>query len=289
MTEIEPTSRYFTSQRLRLHYLDWGNPAAPTVVLVHGARDHARSWDWVARALIDRWHVVALDLRGHGDSAWSPDGAYAPLYHTCDIAEFVDHLGDERVDIVAHSFGGSLCVRYAAMFPEKMRKLVAIEGIGVSGRDLADVRTRVADVRWREWIDRRRVLFSHEPRRLKSTEDAVRRVAQENTRLSPEQARHIAIHGIRRRDDGSYAWKFDTMVRSSSPNEATEQDQYQMWRAVTCPTLLVWGRESWAVNPEEDGRAGYFPDARVSAYDAAGHWVHHDRLDAFVAEVRGFL
>src|SRR5947209_18151539 len=69
-----PTSHTYFSQRLRLHYVDWGNPAKPPLLLVHGGRDHCRNWDWVAGALHQDWHVLAPDLRGHGDSQWSPDG-----------------------------------------------------------------------------------------------------------------------------------------------------------------------------------------------------------------------
>ena len=72
-----PTSRIYFSQRLRLHYVDWGNPSAPPLLLLHGGRDHCRNWDWVAGELRHRWHVLAPDLRGHGDSQWSPDGHYA--------------------------------------------------------------------------------------------------------------------------------------------------------------------------------------------------------------------
>ena len=72
-----PTSRIYFSQRLRLHYVDWGNPTAPPLLLVHGGRDHCRNWDWVAAALRRDWHVLAPDLRGHGDSQWSPDGNYS--------------------------------------------------------------------------------------------------------------------------------------------------------------------------------------------------------------------
>jgi len=80
-TDIEPISKTYASQGLKLHYLDWGNEAAPLLFLVHGMRDHARSWDWVASELRHDWHVVVPDLRGHGDSEWSPDGAYhAPYY-----------------------------------------------------------------------------------------------------------------------------------------------------------------------------------------------------------------
>src|ERR1043166_9194487 len=73
-TSPGPTSRIFFSQRLRLHYVDWGNAEAPPLLLVHGGRDHCRNWDWLAERLGRDWHIIAPDLRGHGDSQWSQDG-----------------------------------------------------------------------------------------------------------------------------------------------------------------------------------------------------------------------
>jgi len=71
-----PTSHTYFSQRLRLHYVDWGNAGKPPLLMIHGGRDHCRNWDWTAAALRHDWHVIAPDLRGHGDSQWSPDGSY---------------------------------------------------------------------------------------------------------------------------------------------------------------------------------------------------------------------
>ena len=81
-----PTSRVFFSQRLRLHYVDWGNAGAPPLVLLHGGRDHCRNWDWVAEELRKDWHIIAPDLRGHGDSQWSPDGSYTMAGFLYDLA-----------------------------------------------------------------------------------------------------------------------------------------------------------------------------------------------------------
>ncbi len=75
--ESGPTSRHYFSQRMRLHYVDWGNPEAPPLILLHGGRDHCRNWDWVAADLRRDYHVIAPDLRGHGDSAWAASGSYS--------------------------------------------------------------------------------------------------------------------------------------------------------------------------------------------------------------------
>ena len=96
-----PTSRHYYSQRLRLHYVDWGNPDAPPLLLVHGGRDHCRNWDWVAESLRHDWHIICPDLRGHGDSQWSPDGNYAMSSYIYDIDQLIHQQGLAPVTIVA--------------------------------------------------------------------------------------------------------------------------------------------------------------------------------------------
>src|SRR5690606_26287722 len=101
-----PTSRSYVSQRLRLRYVDWGNPEAPPLLLVHGGRAHSRNWDWVAQRLRHQWHVIAPDLRGHGDSQWADDGNYAMTGYVYDLAQLIHEQRLAPVTIVAHSLGG---------------------------------------------------------------------------------------------------------------------------------------------------------------------------------------
>ena len=111
----------------------------------------------------------------------------------------------------------------------------------------------------------------------------------ENKHLTPEQARYLTVHGVAQNEDGTYSWKFDNYVRSFSPVDFSGDELQGLWRNISCPILLVNGKESWASNPERDGQLAYFQQARVVEFDRAGHWVHHDRLDAFLTEVRAFL
>ena len=111
----------------------------------------------------------------------------------------------------------------------------------------------------------------------------------ENRHLSEQQARHLTTHGVNRNEDGSYSWKFDNYIRLFPPLDITPDELTTLWGAITCPVLLCWGRDSWASNPAEDGRADHFRDARVAAFDNAGHWLHHDQFDAFMATIRPFL
>lgn len=287
--DIGPTSHSFVSQRLRLHYLDWGNPDAPTLILLHGGRDHARSWDRVARELRHDWHVVAPDLRGHGDSAWSPDAAYIMAYHVYDLAQLIYQMDKEQVSIVAHSFGGAISLRYTGLYPENVRRLVAIEGLGMAPASAIERARQPVVGRWRDWIEERRGLAARQPRRYATIDQALDRMRAENAHLTAEQARHLTIHGVSRNEDGSYSWKFDNYVRSFAPFDITDDDVHAIWGAITCPVLLAWGRDSWASNPAKDGRANYFRDARVVEFDNAGHWLHHDQFDAFMAMIRAFL
>jgi len=284
-----PTSRIYFSQRLRLHYVDWGNPGAPPLLLVHGGRDHCRNWDWVASALRHDYHILAPDLRGHGDSQWSPDGSYSVAAYIYDLAQLIHQQELAPVTIIAHSLGGMLTLRYAGIYPENVRKIVAIEGLGMTPRAIVDrAKQPIAD-RMQRWIEQQRDLSGRLPRRYTSIDEALKRMQEANRFLSPEQARHLTQHGVNQNEDGTYSWKFDNYVRSDRPYGMTQDETQALWQRIACPTLLVYGKESWASNPEDDGRIKYFNDARVVSFEKAGHWVHHDRLDGFLDLLREFL
>ena len=284
-----PTSHTYFSQRLRLHYVDWGNPGAPPLLLLHGGRDHCRNWDWTAAALRDAWHVLAPDLRGHGDSQWSPDGSYTMAGYLYDLAQLVHQQRLAPATIIAHSLGGHIALRYAGIYPEHVATLVAIEGLGPAPRLLAERAVKTIAERMDEWIREQRGLAGRLPRRYPSIEDAFRRMQEENPHLSAEQARHLTTHGVDQNEDGTYSWKFDNYVRAWPPYDMSRRDIQFLWSRIGCPTLLLWGRESQAGDPVEDGRAQVFRRATVVGLDGAGHWLHHDRLDEFLRIVREFL
>jgi pimeloyl-ACP methyl ester carboxylesterase len=284
-----PTSHRLISQRLKLHYVDWGNKDAPPLVLLHGGRDHCRSWDWTAEVLRKNWHVIALDLRGHGDSDWSPDGDYSMAAYLYDMAQLIHQLALAPVTIVAHSLGGNLALRYAGLYPANVRRIAAIEGLGPSPAMLAErLQTPMAE-HIRKWIDEKRSLSARAPKRYQNLDDAFARMKSENKFLSEEQARHLTLHGATQNEDGTWSWKFDNYIRMWPPFDITHEDLQALWRAIDCPTLLVYGNDSWASNPQKDGRAKSFRHARVISFANAGHWVHHDQFDAFMQELKAFL
>jgi len=285
-----PTSHTFFSQRLRLHYVDWGNRDKPPLLLVHGGRDHCRNWDWVAEALRDEWHIIAPDLRGHGDSQWSTDGSYTMAGYIYDMAQLIHQQRLAPVTIIAHSLGGSVALRYAGIYPETVGRLVAIEGLGLPPAMLAERAARPIAERMDEWIRERHALAGRLARRYASIEDAFKRMQEENPHLTAEQARHLTVHGVNQNEDGTYSWKFDNYVRAWPPYDMSTRDTQALWSRIACPTLLLHGKESrWAGDPATDGRAAHFRHARVVGIDGAGHWLHHDRLDEFFRIVRTFF
>jgi pimeloyl-ACP methyl ester carboxylesterase len=154
---------------------------------------------------------------------------------------------------------------------------------------IAERAKRTIAERMQRWIDEQRALSGRVPKRYASIEEAFKRMQEANLHLSPEQARHLTQHGVNQNEDGTYSWKFDNYVRAGAPYDMTVTDVEQLWTRIACPTLLVYGKESWASNPVEDGRAKLLRTAEVKTFEKAGHWVHHDRLDGFVDTVREFL
>lgn len=283
-----PASHSYFSQRLRLHYVDWGNEGAPPLLLVHGARDHCRNWDWVARELQGEYHILAPDLRGHGDSQWAVGGSYSLVDCVYDIAQLVHQRGLAPLTVMGHSMGGHVSLQYAGVFPETVKKLISVEGFGPPPFMLKR-REAPPQERMRRWVDQLRDLAARRPRSYATIEEAVARMHEANPQLSFEQARHLTVHGVNQNEDGSYSWKFDNYVRTQTPYAFNVDEMYELWSKITCPTLLVRGADSWAGNPEKEGRMKHFQNARMVEIANAGHWVHHDRLPRFMEIVREFL
>lgn len=287
--EAGPTSRIFYSQRLRLHYVDWGNHGAPPLLLVHGGRDHCRNWDWIARRLRKDWHVIAPDLRGHGDSEWSKSANYSMAAYVYDLAQLIHQLKLAPVTIVGHSLGGAITVRYAGIYPDTVKRFVAIEGLGRSPKSQAEQAGKSIVEKMRGWIDEQRQAAGRLPRRYKSIEEAFARMQEQNKHLSQEQARHLTLHGVVQNEDGTYTWKFDNYVRVFLPYDMPQPDIEMLWGNISSPSLMVYGKESWASDPRTDGRASHFKTSTFVKIAGAGHWVHHDQLETFMSLVEPFL
>ena len=253
-----PESRFFQSQGLRLHYSDWGNGDAPLMLLVHGGRDHGRSWDLIARSLQPHFHVLARLVQG---------------------------AAARQVTIVGHSMGGMVGLIYAGTFPDQVSALVVLDGVTVlPNAKSAPVHERIA-----KWASQLGKLEDREPRRYRTIEEAAAQMRAKNTRLSPELAQHLAAFGVRQNKDGTYGWKFDPYQRAMAPHRLSPDDHVSLWSRIICPTLLLHAEESFLKSSETAGLTNYFQQARAETIAGAGHWLHHEKPDEVLRSIRTFL
>lgn len=279
----------FSSQRLTLSSCEWGDLNAPPLVLVHGGRDQKRSWDRVAAALSQSYRVIAFDLRGHGESEWVSDGDYGVMDHVFDLASLVEHKELDRFTLIGHSLGGNITLRYAGLRPEKIEKLVAIEGLGPSPRMLEERQSLSVTDRLSQWLEQRRQLSERTPRIMDNMDVAKSRMKAAFMHLPDDLIQHLTETGVKQHADGTVSWAYDPAGLGRSPSDIPHQDFVELWTKITCPTWLVYGANSWASNPEEDGRSKPFQNARVSIIEDAGHWLHHDQFGVFMAALGSFL
>jgi pimeloyl-ACP methyl ester carboxylesterase len=289
----EFSERFFRSGTLRIHFRDWGDAANPPLVIVHGLRDHSHSFDDLARGLLDRFHVLALDLRGHGDSETTP---YYDFGHfVLDLHNLVRALRLERPTLVGHSMGGEIVATYAGCFPDTPERVVMVEGLGPPPPDME------REVQWTidgfARIDRAQA----GPPGLPDLDAAYRRLRERNPRLAEAKARELALLGTRAREDGKLEWKFDPMLTTISVTGPWDLDyMLALWARISAPTLIVNGAESgefWRGKPGDRyldagdlaHRLAAFPNARFVEIAGAGHMVHFDSPRALVRTVREFL
>lgn len=285
----EPRTYKLAPSRLQLSIVEWGDPSAPPLILQHGGRDHARSWDWVAQAFADSHRVIVPDLRGHGDSDWASDGGYDIMDFVEDFAGIVRLLDLPPCAIVGHSYGGNIATRFTGLYPDRVTRLVNIEGLGDSPEVL---RRRAAEDpldRLRAWIDSRVEVTARRSRQYPDLDALIARMERTDHRLAPDMVRHLAVHAAHADPDGTVRLKHDPGFHGGSPIDIPQAVKESLWAAIRCPVLLVYGAESWASNPAADGRAAHFRNARVELFERAGHWVHHDRREDFIAMARNFL
>jgi len=181
---------------------------------------------------------------------------------------------------------------YAGVFPETVKKIIAIEGLPPAPH-LTDENYQGQPVEetLRGWIETRRQAAGRAHRRYATLEDAIARMREENKHLSESQARHLTRHGAVQNEDGTYSWKFDNAARfgGGPVGQISPAEQQRLWSRIACPVLLVRGSDSFFPDPAGDGRLEHLKTARQVTIPGAGHWVHHDQLELFMAEALRFL
>ena len=218
---------------LDLHYLDWGNVGAPPVVCVHGYTSSAEAFNALARQFHDRFHIVAPDVRGHGESAWSPDGAYQYRDQVADLAGLVDQLGLARFTLIGTSMGGIIAMAFAAAHAARLVGLV----INDIGPDVEEGSQRITQ------------MVGGRPDGFATLEDAMayRREISPVTASRPmSDQREVALGVLRQQADGRWVWKMDpAYIRQRVQHGAPPRPAlWPVLKSLPCPTLVVWGTES---------------------------------------------
>lgn len=283
---MTPVSRLFDSAGVRINAWEWPAEGKPTLLLIHGGRDQARSWDFVAERLAARFHIVAPDLRGHGDSAWSDEGQYDLADFVADSASVLITL-PSPIHVVGHSLGGNIALRLAAIYPDRVERLVAIEGLELPLTREAAKKAEPLAVRFRRWLDDRQAIERRLPPVYASVEAAAHRMAREFPQLDRAMIDHLALHSVRP-INGGFTWKFDNRTRLRPPIDSDSRDFDALLGSITCPTLLIYGGKSWVPTPNPD-RLALINDHRLQRYEDAGHWLHHDDPERFADDVAAFL
>ena len=261
----------------RFHYTEWGAPSTPPVVMLHGVTGHARTWDDEARALADRYRVLALDQRGHGDSDPAPEGDYSTNALVDDLAAFVETLALPPIRLVGLSLGGRVAIAFAARHEAAVERLVVVD----IGPELAPA-----------GVGRVGMLMGGSPERFASMEEALAYTRSANPRYQDAALRHRVQHAVRRLSDGGYAWKYDRAIRDAVRTGRWRDglDLWPLWKAVACPTLLVRGADSDILSADIARRMlASQPRARLVEVAGAGHTVPGDRPAEFLAVLREFL
>jgi pimeloyl-ACP methyl ester carboxylesterase len=257
---------------LTYNVLEWEGPAAPgdlTFVLVHGFADLGYTWCEVAERLAPHGHVIAPDLRGHGDSDWiSGGGYYHFMDYVADLDDVIAQLARRRVVLVGHSMGGSVSSYYAGTRPARLAGLVLLEGLGPPDMAALDGPTRAA-----MWIDAWRTARA-KGSPMSSIDEAVRRLMKHDDRLDEALARRLAEVGTRP-VEGGVAWKHDPLHRTFGPYAYRLEVAIRYWQRITCPVVIADGADSDLTLPADElaRRRAQFADHRHVVIEGAGHMI----------------
>lgn len=283
---VQPRDHSVKLGNINLHWLDWGNTDAPHVLLLHGGSLTAHTWDMAVLCLRHKYHFVALDQRGHGDSGWTPEsdlGQDGGDLMLGDTRAFIDHLNLPDLTLVGMSMGGINTIRFAARFGDHLRAVGIVDVAPVSmeegQREMADYR-EATDV-------------------LDSFEDFVDRSKKFMPHRAEAHLRYSLFHSLKQTDDGRYTWKRDRRQRPPSQlsaddaQRANEQREAALWqdvRSIDKPTLLFRGAQSKILSEATATRMiDELPNGRLVTIPRATHNVHSDNPVDFARALDDFL
>lgn len=285
---MSPESIFIDAQGLRIHVSAWGDPGKPVLFLLHGMRDHSRSWDWIAQEFAADYRIYAPDLRGHGDTDWASRGAYTLPNFILDLEDVATALVANRFAIVGHSFGGAIGLRYTSVYPSKVTGFAGIECLELP--TLREYRDTPKDYpeRLRNWIDRERHRRTRKPHIYASLAEATARMRAAYPELPDETVAHLSSHAVIVDATAGWRWKYDNAARIRAPEDDDGVDLDQMLDAIACPVLLAYGTGSWVPIPPAERLARI---ARLSLvkFSDHSHSLHHTARNDFVSAIRKFL
>ena len=284
---MEPTSqRIEVSDGLSLHALEWSSEGVP-MLLVHGFGNEAHIWDDFAPHVAGHYRVVALSLRGHGDSDWDPEKRYDYSNHVADLERVTEQLGIERMVLVGHSLGGRVAMLFAGLHPERLAGLVIVDSAPeLDVRGTTRIRMEVAE---------------HQAPVFANIAEYENLLAHNYPAATPEALKRMARSSLKQNDDGTFELKMDTAYRGKDgprlgPEEMASREEEHtrnMWAALEklpCPTLVVRGAASDIMSPEVADRMveEVLPNGTLAVVSQAGHSVMTDNPDGFAEAVCKF-
>jgi pimeloyl-ACP methyl ester carboxylesterase len=285
---MESTSlRIPVTDGLTLHALEWSREGVP-LVLVHGFGNEAHLWDDFAPKVAGHYRVIALDLRGHGDSDWDPESRYDYSHHVADLEAVVKELGIDRMVLVGFSLGGRVAMLYAGLHPEHLAGLVIVDSAPeLDARGTTRIRMEVAE---------------HQDPAFATVAEYENILAHNYPVASPAAIKRMARHALRQREDGKWVLKMDTAYRGASgprlgADEMAAREEghmKKMWAALEkmpCPTLVVRGAASDIMSPDVADRMvdEVIPNATLAVVPQAGHSVMTDNPEGFEKAVCDFV
>lgn len=285
-------SEFLAIRKLRLHMRHWGSEGMPKLFMLHGWMDMSASFQFVVDVLQRDWHVIAPDWRGFGLSQWSGNDTYWFPDYLADLEAILDHYSpDQAANVVGHSLGGNVASVYAGTRPQRVARLVSLEG-----GSLLEGKPEQAPGRYAQWLDECR-----EPPRLRSyasLDEVARRLQANNPRLSAERAAFLAPNWAVKNADGRWEVRADPAHRHIAPNLYRLDEVFACWGAIAAPVLMVAGE--FALLGERLGdaakgraeiafRTASIPDATVATVQGAGHMLQHDQPEAVARLIEDFM
>ncbi|WP_089942475.1 alpha/beta fold hydrolase [Candidatus Entotheonella palauensis] len=273
--------KFVTINGLQLHYVEWGSTGKPSIVLLHGFQNNAHTWDTFSSAMATDYHVLALEQRGHGDSAWAPDGNYAPEAFASDAAAFIEALNLAPTLLIGHSMGGRYAALVTAEHPDKVAKLVMVDTPAELPPNIESLLAQQPD---RDNLP--------EPETFDAFEDIIAKATSEYP-LTPEaELRRANYHNLYHGADGKWHWKWDLNLieRECISRILKMDDLYDVFPRVQCPALLFRGAESPLLTAEVAQKMiERLPNGRLEEIANAAHTVNADQAEAFQTITASFL